>query len=358
VHFTAASKGGREEVDGVKIIRLRRRREKGYKHQADFGRLVLPYLAGRRFDAVHSFGCRDALASVRAARLHTRRRTVYTDLGIPMRRTWEGIPKEARAVEKVVSGIDVYSCMSRWAVDSLRREYARGDGVVVPGGIDFELFLPAPVREPNPVILFSGALDAPHKEVPLLLEALALVARQEPEVELWLSGEGDPEPLVAAAPPEARERIRPLGVGDPHRQHERYGRAWVTCLPSRFDSFGMALLESLACGTPLVTTTEGAPHELVTEHATGELCAPGDAASLAAACLRGFELARRPETVNACRSSAEPFDWDRGLAPLVERLYAGEYAGDAPLVERIYAGEDPRTAPRVGRLHADDGLGA
>jgi phosphatidyl-myo-inositol alpha-mannosyltransferase len=358
VHFTAADAGGRDVLDGVEIVRLRRLRERGYRHEADFGRRVLPHLAARRFDAVHSMGRRDALASVRAARLHSRRRTVYTDLGIPMRDVWRNIPKEARAVEKVVAGIDVYSCMSRWAVDHLRREYAREDGAVVPGGIDFERFVPAPAREPHPVILFSGAFDAPHKEVPLLLEALALVAEHEPEAELWLSGEGDPEPLLEAAPPAARERTRNLGVGDAHRQHERYGRAWVTCLPSRFDSFGMALLESLACGTPLVTTTEGAPHELVTEHVTGELCAPGDARGLAAACVRAFELARRPGTVDACRSTAEPFDWDRGLAPLVERLYAGEKAGEAPLVERLYAGEEVGVGPQVGQLYADDGLGA
>ena len=85
----------------------------------------------------------------------------------------------------------------------------------------------------------------------------------------------------------------------------------------------MALVESLACGTPLVTTTHSAPKELVQEGVTGELCEPDDPDDLADACLRGFELARRPETTAACRASAEPFDWDRGLAPLVERLYAG-----------------------------------
>ena len=257
VHLTAADSPGREVVDGVETVRLRRLRERGYAHDADFGRRVLPQLAMRRFDAVHSMGRRDAMASVRAARVHPRRRTVYTDLGIPTRDAWRGFPKEARAVEKVVAGIDVYSCMSRWAVDHLRSEYGRRDGAVVPGGVDFGRFVPAPERESYPVILFSGALDVPHKEIPLLLEALALVAREEPDAELWLSGEGDPEPLLAAAPQAARERTRAMGVGEAHRQHERYGRAWVTCLPSRHDSFGMALVESLACGTPLVTTTAG-----------------------------------------------------------------------------------------------------
>jgi glycosyltransferase involved in cell wall biosynthesis len=113
-----------------------------------------------------------------------------------------------------------------------------------------------------------------------------------------------------------------LGIGAAGEQSERYGGAWVTCLPSTHDSFGMALLESLACGTPLVTTTHSAPQELVSEGVTGELCPAHDPAGLAAACLRALALARRPGTADACRAAAEPFDWDAGLAPLCERLYA------------------------------------
>jgi phosphatidylinositol alpha-mannosyltransferase len=164
----------------------------------------------------------------------------------------------------------------------------------------------------------------PRKGLATLLEALPLVAAAEPEVELWLSGPGDAEPFLARAPGGARERVRALGLGDPDRQHERYGRAWVTCLPSTHDSFGMALVESLACGTPLVATTHGAPKELVNPGVTGELCEPHDPRGLADACLRAFKLARRRETVEACRSSAEPYDWDLGLAPLCEQLYRGD----------------------------------
>ncbi len=115
-----------------------------------------------------------------------------------------------------------------------------------------------------------------------------------------------------------------LGVGDASGQGDRYGTAWTTCLPSVADSFGMALIESLACGTPLVVTTDGAPQELVTEGVTGEICEPGDPAGLAAACLRAIALARAPETADACRSSVARFEWRTGLAPYVEALYRGE----------------------------------
>jgi glycosyltransferase involved in cell wall biosynthesis len=324
VHFTAAWNPGREDRDGVRIVRLRRFFEHPYRHEADFGRRLLPRLAVGRFDAVHSLGRRDALASIRAARLHPRRRTVITDLGLPDRDWWlSESRKEARAVDKVVAQVDVYSGMSHCAVEYLARNYGRTDGVVVPGGVDLETFVAAPAREPDPTILFSGAITEPRKRVHVLLEALPIIARSEPQVELWLSGPGDTDRLLANAPAAARERTRALGLGDAARQHERYGRAWVTCLPSTLDSFGMALVESLACGTPLVTTTHSAPQELVTEGVTGELCQPDDPEDLARACLRAFDLARRPETVRACRAAAAPFDWDDALAPLVEHLYAG-----------------------------------
>jgi glycosyltransferase involved in cell wall biosynthesis len=326
VHFTAAWKPGGSTEGGVRTVRMRRHFGGQYRHEADFGLRLLPRLASGRYDAVHSLGRYDALAAIASARLRRDgRRTVITDLGLPDPVWWAGQGGiQARAAAAVVASVDVYSGMSRTAVEYLARGYGRTDGVVVPGGVALDRFVPAERRAERPAILFSGVISERRKGVPVLLEALPLIATSEPDVELWLSGPGDPEQWLRDAPPEAVPRVRKLGIGAADRQHERYGRAWITCLPSMHDSFGMALLESLACGTPIVTSTHGAPQELVTAGITGELCAPEDPRSLADACLRGFELARRAETASACRTSAEPFDWDLGIAPLCERLYLGD----------------------------------
>jgi glycosyltransferase involved in cell wall biosynthesis len=326
LHITSAWEPGVSEVDGVRLVKLPRRREDTYAHEADFGRRLFGELARRRLDAVHSLGRHDAVASIRAAWLRgDGRRTVITDLGIPDPGWWRTQGRrQAAAASRVVRSIDVYSCMSQMAVDALAANYGRSDGVVVPGGVDLASFAPASERTPHPAILFSGAIDEDRKGVPVLLEALPLLAVDEPEVELWLSGPGSAERFLARAPESTRARVRLLGLGEADRQHERYGRAWVTCLPSIHDSFGMALIESLACGTPLVVTTDGAPQELVDPGRTGELCTPRDPGSLAAAIRRGFALTRRGEpTVRACRARAADFDWDHALAPLCERLYRG-----------------------------------
>ena len=59
-----------------------------------------------------------------------------------------------------------------------------------------------------------------------------------------------------------------------------------------------------------------------TRFAVNQVSTAGDAASLADALVRAIALARRPETAAACRASATPYDWDDGIAPLLEELYA------------------------------------
>jgi len=320
--LSSAWKATDSTLDGVRTVRLRRLRGNDYGHEADFARRIVPRLLAGRWDVVHSMGRRDALASIRVAKVR-RRRTVFTDLGLPSREWWDPQGKEGRVVEAVVAGIDVYGCMSRCALEYLERDYGRTDGALTPGGVELSRFTPAEQRVPRPTLLFSAALTEPRKGLAVLLEALPLIAREEPDVALWLSGPGDPSDVLAPAPAAARERTELLDLGEPKEVHERYGRAWTTVLPSTHDSFGMALVESLACGTPLVVSTHSAPKELVTSGVTGELCEPGDATGLAAACLRAIELARKPGTVAACRTSAAAFDWRTSLAPAAERLYRG-----------------------------------
>jgi phosphatidylinositol alpha-mannosyltransferase len=209
--------------------------------------------------------------------------------------------------------------MSHYSLDILRREYGR-TGALTPGGVNFDEFKPAAAREPHPAILFSGAVAEPRKGLATLLEALPLVAEKEPDVALWISGQGDVSSFLDAASAEARRRTEVLDVGGARSQAERYGRAWATALPSEHDSFGMALVESLACGTPIVASKHGAPWELVSP-GTGAACEPRDVASVAGACVEALALARRPETVERCRASAGPYEWRSGIAPSFEAFY-------------------------------------
>jgi glycosyltransferase involved in cell wall biosynthesis len=264
----------------------------------------------------------DAVAAIRARRL-TGHVTVYEEMGNPYRWWWAGLP-DHRARERVVREIDVYACMSRYSLRVLEEEWHRG-GVVIPGGVRLDEFAPAPERATEPTILFSGALTERWKHLDTLLEAIALLSPRVPSLRLWLSGPGDPAPLLAAASPEVRNLTEMLDLGAVDQQSERYGRAWVTALPSEADSFGMALIESLACGTPIVVSDNGAPAELVTSD-TGAVARLGDPRALADALAIALDLARRPQTAERCRARAREFDWN-SIAPFLEKLYAREITG-------------------------------
>ena len=175
-------------------------------------------------------------------------------------------------------------------------------------------------RHGAPALLFSGALTEPRKRVPLLLEAAALLRRDIPDLEVWLSGPGDPSDLVRSAPKLAQEAVVTLGLGGPADLASQYASAWVTVLPSQNEAFGLALLESLACGTPIVTVDDaGGPADLVNPD-VGAIGAP-DAESLADACRSALELSQTAGIGEVCRAAAEPFDWYTGIAPRMEEAY-------------------------------------
>lgn len=318
---TAPSPGVRMD-DDVRVVRLRPPRGSDTASvEAAFGRRVLGRLLTGRFDAVHSLGPSDAAASVRAAAAHRRRTTVFTNLGIPARASWERRP-DAADHRRVVAGIDAYGCFSAYAASVLESDWGRR-AVRTPGGVRLATFQPAARRERVPTLVFSGALTEPRKGLATVLRALPIIARHEPDVRLWLNGPGDVTPLLRAAPGDARERCTVLPSLPPAEQAAVLARAWALVLPARYEAFGMVLLESLACGTPIVGGNHAAIPELVRPGA-GVLAEPDDEESVAAACLEAIALARDAGTVDACRAAAAPYDWDAVLAPALERVYAGE----------------------------------
>lgn len=314
--YTSGSTATDEIRDGYRLVRWRQRHPAGVRHQRWFGRRVFVALTRHRFDVVHSLMPHDAAAAVWAARLRPLR-TVYEDLGNPYRDKIDG-SADRRARRRVIAGVDVYACMSDFSRRMLERDYGR-PGTVVPGGVRFERHAPGP-RAERPTILFSGAVDRPEKNVALLLEAVSILSRRRPEVLLQLSGPGDAAGVLATAPSAAVERTEVLPLGDPDDQGGRYAAAWVTCLPTQWDSFGLVVVESMAAGTPVVVGDVSAPAELVTP-ATGRRTDPLDAPTLAARLDEVLDMATDPATSQACRALAERFDWAEAIAPLLERLY-------------------------------------
>ena len=145
---------------------------------------VAPLLGRGRFDAVHSLMPHDALAAIRSRRFGGHR-TVYEELGNPYRRWWATLA-DGKARERVVRHADVYGCMSRFSLSVLETEWGRR-GALIPGGVRLAEFTPASERDPQPTVLFSGAIDERRKGLGLLFEAAALLVADVGDLQIWLS---------------------------------------------------------------------------------------------------------------------------------------------------------------------------
>jgi glycosyltransferase involved in cell wall biosynthesis len=315
--FTAGDRPVRHREGGVTTVKLGRRFSDPGRHEHWFGYQIVPYLLRGRFDAVHSMMPWDALAAVRTCRI-AGHRSIYSELGIPRKQYWSEIP-DGNVRSKLVHRVDVYGCMSNYCLDVLQRDWGR-TGDLIPCGVRMSEFTPSGARAVRPTILFSGALSQPQKGLGDLLLATELLMDRYPDLQVWLSGPGSPDVVLAEATPRVREQVTLLPMGEPRGLARRYSDAWVTALPSVGDSFGMVLVESLASGTPIVVADDSAPPQLVT-NTTGAIAQVHDPPALALALEAGFHLALDPATQINCRNFARQFDWDEAIAPLLESLY-------------------------------------
>jgi glycosyltransferase involved in cell wall biosynthesis len=101
----------------------------------------------------------------------------------------------------------------------------------------------------RPYLLAVSTLE-PRKNLPTLLEAFELLRSRHPELLLCVAGaEGWGE-----RPELARDGVRLLGYVPDEQLPKLYRGAEVFVYPSRFEGFGMPIVEAMACGTPVVSS--------------------------------------------------------------------------------------------------------
>jgi glycosyltransferase involved in cell wall biosynthesis len=167
-------------------------------------------------------------------------------------------------------------------------------------------------RRPGENLLYFGRLDVFQKGLDTLLQALALLVRDRPGLELWMAGRGKDAERVGAM---ARElgvagHLRMLGAVSEAERQALYAGAAVQLMPSRFEGFGMVAAEAMAAGVPLVAAAAGSLPEVVDAPRGGVTVPAGDAAALAAATARLLDDPAARQALSAsARVSAERFRW-------------------------------------------------
>lgn len=126
----------------------------------------------------------------------------------------------------------------------------------------------------------------PVKRVDLVLEAFARI-RASVNARLVMVGDGPDRAALERSAEDQGLSGAVSFVGERHDLVALLSSADLFLLPSAQESFGMAAMESMACGTPVVASRVGGLPELITDGVTGFLCDPDDVHAMAA---RGVDL--------------------------------------------------------------------
>ncbi len=305
----------RHHVGMTKLGRL------GVDRVQAFGLTALSDLRSSHYDVVHAMVPAAALAA-RAARTPV----VFTFIGHPTREQYLELGRFDRLLYRSASrAATATTALSSASVASVQNLFGRAPEVLAPG-VRLDRFpeRSAPHAGP-PRLLFSAAPNDRRKHLDTLLAAMPAVLDEHPDARLLVSGEGDPSWALDAVAPDAVQRVSAaldlLGPGSPDEIPHRYRSVTLTVLPALNEAFGLALVESLASGTPVVSTADGGMTDIVTRAEVGRTFAPGDPSGLAAALVEVIALARRPATLAACADHARSWGWIEAIGPQHERLY-------------------------------------
>jgi len=266
--------------------------------------------AGHEFDLIDAhYLYPDGVSAVRLAR-ECNLPVVLTARGSDVTQIAE-MPGPRRQILEAARGADAVIAVSQSLKEALIRLGVDATRItVLRNGVDLERFRPLDREAARrrfgfnaPTIASVGHLIA-RKRHEIVIEALASL----PDLELAIAGEGPERRRLEAL---ARRqgvagKVRFLGAVDPAEMPALFNAAELTVLASSREGMANVLLESIACGTPVVATDVGGSGEVIAEPAAGILVGEASAAALAAA-IRS--LLDAPPARERTRAYAERFGW-------------------------------------------------
>ena len=225
-----------------------------------------------------------------------------------------------RAVVDAVNTGAVIHAISNYVADEIRDRYAAPDVRVAYPGVHPR----PPGTEPrgtSPVLVTLGATQR-RKGINDLIRAFGVIAQANKNVELHIIGPaGDDEnrtnQSIGLLPASIAARVQRIGFVDDEERDRRIADATILVHPSHYEGFGLPVVEAMASGTPVVTTTGGAIPEIAGDAAL--MVDPGDVDALASALVHVLGDERtRAHLIQAGRGRAARFSWADTASGLVE----------------------------------------
>ena len=198
---------------------------------------------------------------------------------------------------------------------------------VITSGVDTSLFRPIDSKiqltgldQTTRPIVFAGSKLTAIKGTDVLLRAAAIYSKIPQHPLTLIAGDGDERPQLEALCAELNlcDDVIFLGHQSAAQMVACYNLAEVTVLASRTDWLPLVVIESLACGTPVIVSDVGGLSELVSPN-IGRLFSAGDYATLAAHVTHCLQSSFKATAQAACvQHVREKFSWDK----TVDRIMA------------------------------------